>query len=253
MVQGHPQPIQPNPGHPLEPSPELSYVIGVHLGDGSLHKKGNGKYVIKLKVIDREFAEAFAKALEKLGIGATVGFERNPSRVDRYYAEGSNKALFQLLSGPRETLFSLASQYPPEFLRGFFDSEGFPWVSAGKTFNVGISAVNSDLMVLYFVQESLKDLGIQSRIRKLYSKGHRVSIRGEEYSSNVDMFILGISRFEDMLLFAETVGFTAKRKSEKLRRALELWENYPPAEAVKRWLQEYKKVGRTYVKRGKPF
>ncbi len=237
----------------LEPSPELSYVIGVYLGDGSVHLKSNGRYVIKLKVIDKEFAEAFADALKKLGIGVTVGFERDSTRVDRYYVEGSNKALFQLLTGSRERLFSLAEDYPVQFIRGFFDSKGFPVISAGKSFKVEVAAVNSDLEVLEFVQRCLERLGITSKISRLYSRGHRVIIRGEEYSSNVDMFLLRVSRFNDVVLFSWKIGFTASRKSEKLKRAIELLENYSPAKAVELWLKEYEKIGRTYVKRGKPF
>ncbi|WP_048056621.1 LAGLIDADG family homing endonuclease [Thermococcus sp. 4557] len=237
----------------MEPSSELSYIIGVYLGDGSIHMKDNGRYVVKLKVIDREFAEAFANALDKLGIKATMGFERDSTRVDRFYVEGSNKALFRLLSGSRERLLSLAGEYPVEFLKGFFDSEGFPTISAGKTFAVQVAAVNSDLVVLEFVGKLLGVLGIGSKISKLYSKGHRVVIRGEEYSSNVDMFILWISRFEDVMRFAREIGFTAWRKEAKLRRAIELKLHYPNRKAVRLWHEEYEKGSRGYVPRANLF
>lgn len=236
-----------------EPSPELSYVIGVYMGDGSIHKKSNGRYLIKLKVVDKEFAEAFASSLERLGIKATLGFERDSTRVDRFYVEGSNKTLFQLLSSSKENLFFLAEKYPREFLRGFFDSEGFPTIYAGKSFEVRVGVVNSDVGTLKFTKKLLQQLGMSSKIRRLYSRGYKLTIRGREYTSNVDMFILRISRFRDVLLFSEKVGFTAFRKSEKLQRAIELKTNYPPSEAINLWLQEYTKVGRTYVKRGKPF
>ncbi|WP_168188377.1 LAGLIDADG family homing endonuclease [Thermococcus indicus] len=236
-----------------DPSPELSYVIGVYLGDGSVHRKSNGRYLIKLKVIDREFAEAFANALEKLGIRATVGFERDSTRVDRFYVEGSNKTMFQLLSGPWERLFSLAGEYPAQFLKGFFDSEGFPVISAGRTFTVQVAAVNSDLVVLGFIRKLLETLGISSKISKLYSKGHRVVIRGEEYSSNVDMFILWISRFGDVMRFAKEIGFTARRKEAKLRRAIELKLHYPDGKAVRLWHEEYKRGSRGYVPRANLF
>ena len=238
---------------PTTPSPELSYIIGVYLGDGSIHKKNNGRYLIKLKVIDKDFAEAFAEALRKLGISVTLRFERDKTRVNRFYVEGSNKTLFQLLQKSPDELMSLAEKYPREFLRGFFDSEGFPTVYPGKTFTVQVAAVNSDVATLKFAKKMLAEMKIRSRIVKLYSKGHKLTIRGKEYTSNVDMFILRISRFDDVLLFAEGVGFTANRKSEKLWKAIELKRNYPPIEAAERWLQEYTKAGRTYVKRGKPF
>lgn len=236
-----------------EPSPELSYIIGVYLGDGSIHRKSNGRYLIKLKVIDKEFAEAFAKSLESLGVKATWGFERDSTRVDRFYVEGSNKTLFQLLSSSKGTLFSIAEECPREFLRGFFDSEGFPTVYAGKAFTVQVAAVNSDTVTLEFVKKMLAGIGIRSKIAKLYPKGHKLTIRGKEYASNVDMFVLRISRFNDVILFAEKVGFTATRKSEKLWKAIELKRNYSSIEATELWLREYTKVGRIYVKRGKPF
>ncbi|WP_232473421.1 LAGLIDADG family homing endonuclease [Thermococcus thioreducens] len=94
------------------------------MGDGSIHKKSNGRYLIKLKVVDKEFAEAFASSLESLGIKATLGFERDSTRVDRFYVEGSNKTLFQLLSSSKENLFFLAEKYPREFLRGFLIVKG---------------------------------------------------------------------------------------------------------------------------------
>ncbi|NJE01107.1 LAGLIDADG family homing endonuclease [Thermococcus sp. JdF3] len=236
-----------------EPSPELSYVIGVYLGDGSIHRKSNGRYLVKLKVIDEEFAKAFAESLQRLGVRTTVGLESDSTRVDRFYVEGSNKTLFQLLSSSKETLFSLSERYPVQFLRGFFDSEGFPTVNAGKTFDVKVGVVNSDVQVLKFAKKLLKELGIRSRMVKLYSKGHEFTIRGEVYTSNVDMFVLWISRFGDVVSFYENVGFTATRKSEKLRRAIELKESYPPAEAIRRWLIEYEKRGRGYVKRANLF
>ena len=53
----------------LDPSPELAYVIGVIFGDGSVSfKKRDYKYRIRLKVVDREFAEEFKRCLEALGL-----------------------------------------------------------------------------------------------------------------------------------------------------------------------------------------
>ncbi|WP_232473441.1 hypothetical protein [Thermococcus thioreducens] len=116
---------------------------------------------------------------------------------------------------------------------------------AGKSFEVKVGVVNSDVGTLKFTKKLLQQLGMSSKIRRLYSRGYKLTIRGREYTSNVDMFILRISRFRDVLLFSEKVGFTAFRKSEKLQRAIELKTNYPSSEAINLWLQEYTKVGRT--------
>ena len=44
------------------PTAELGYVIGVMLGDGSMSVCGDHSYKLKLRVTDRDFAEAFAEA-----------------------------------------------------------------------------------------------------------------------------------------------------------------------------------------------
>jgi len=51
----------------LKPSPNLSYLIGVFLGDGCTRVEPKRyKYFVRLKVKDREFAEEFAKRCAKL-------------------------------------------------------------------------------------------------------------------------------------------------------------------------------------------
>ncbi|ASJ09041.1 DNA endonuclease [Thermococcus siculi] len=237
----------------LSPSPALSYVIGVYLGDGSIHNKGNGKYRIKLKVVDREFSEAFYSALQKLGLHPVFGFENDSTRVGRFYVEGSSKALYEFLKNPLESLFRMAELYPAEFLRGFFDSEGFPVVSAGKRFRVHVEAVNSNLKLLEFSKSLLETkFGITSAVFKMYSKGQRVIIRGQEYASNVDMFGLRITKLRDVERFHKEIGFTAERKTQKLQYALSLLECCP-SDATRLWKERYIKVGREYRERGKPF
>jgi intein-encoded DNA endonuclease-like protein len=45
------------------PTAALSYVVGVMLGDGSMSITGDHNYKLKLRVTDRDFAEAFADAV----------------------------------------------------------------------------------------------------------------------------------------------------------------------------------------------
>ncbi len=46
-----------------KPCTELAYVIGVSLGDGSTSSNRKHSHMIKLRVIDKEFAEEFARCL----------------------------------------------------------------------------------------------------------------------------------------------------------------------------------------------
>lgn len=67
------------------PSPSLSYVIGAAKGDGcSLSKSG----LVKLEVTDRDFAEAFNRAMARI-------FDR----------ESPNKILTRRFHGERRTLY----------------------------------------------------------------------------------------------------------------------------------------------------
>jgi intein-encoded DNA endonuclease-like protein len=49
----------------LSPSPDLAYIAGVRLGDGSLTKSGN-VYRVRLSVIDQDFASQFALSLSHI-------------------------------------------------------------------------------------------------------------------------------------------------------------------------------------------
>ncbi|ACS90995.1 LAGLIDADG family homing endonuclease [Thermococcus sibiricus] len=233
----------------LEPSPSLAYIIGVFLGDGSTSKRKDGKYRIKLKVIDKDFAERFQKTLEDLGIKATLGFEHDSTRVDRWYVEGTNKMLFQFLNGPREQLFNVAWKYPREFLQGLFDSEGFPVISAKNTFRVQVALANSDLELLSFTEKLLLEkFGISTRLVQTHKKNTPIVIRGVEYKYNVDMYLLWIYRLSHVQKFAKEIGFTARRKQKKLEDALHLSE-MPVIEALKLWHKKYIKGPRGYMKR----
>lgn len=233
----------------LEPSTSLAYIVGVFLGDGSTNKRKNGKYKIKLKVIDKDFAERFKKSLEDLGVKTTFGFEHNSNRVDRWYVEGSNKMLFQFLNGPRDQLFNVAWKYPREFLQGLFDSEGFPVISAKSRFNVQVALANSDLELLNFTEKLLSEkFGICTHLVQTHKRGTPIIIRGVEYKYNVDMYLLWIYRLSHVRKFAKEIGFTTIRKQEKLEDALYLSE-MPVQEALKLWHQKYAKGSRGYIKR----
>ena len=81
------------------PCTPLGYVTGVMLGDGSTSASGDHNYRLKLRVRDRDFAEAFSKA---------VGFvlNRSPPRVKfhaetkAWHVEVSGLLLFNFLRQP---------------------------------------------------------------------------------------------------------------------------------------------------------
>lgn len=197
----------------LDASPELAYIVGAYFGDASATEGSNYRYKVKLKVVDREFAEAFAGALRGIGLNPRMGFENDRTRTGRWYVEVTSKGLFRFLTGPREGLFEVAGAYPRKFLRGFFDSEGSAVVSKGR---VKVLASNYDIEVLRLCQNLLEGLGIHSKTYKTKHKGQLVVIRGKQYRYNSDLFTLTINRKESVYRYTREVGFSITLKQNKL-------------------------------------
>lgn len=123
------------------------------------------------------------------------------------------------LKGPKERLFEVARMYPREFLRGFFDSEGSAIVSKNRA---RIEASNYDLEVLKLCRELLKELDIHSKIYKTKRKGQTAVIRGETYQYSSDLFTLMIYRKDSVYKYTADVGFSIKRKQDKLLKYFKL-------------------------------
>jgi intein-encoded DNA endonuclease-like protein len=197
----------------LDSSPALAYIVGAYFGDATATKGSEYKYNVKLKVVDKEFAEAFEEALKDIGMKPRSGFENDRTRSGRWYVETSSKSLYLYLRGSKERLFKVAMEYPREFLRGFFDSEGSV-IATGNS--IRVEACNYNREVLEFCQELLNELGIHSKIYKTKRKGQPVVIRGKQYHYTSDLFTLKIYRIESVYRYMSEVGFTIPRKQDKL-------------------------------------
>jgi intein-encoded DNA endonuclease-like protein len=204
----------------LSPSSELSYIIGVYFGDASLYyRKKTGAYYFRIKVVDKDFAEAVKDSLAKIGLKPTISYVEEKTRSNRWHVEASSKSLYKFLSQDKEELFKIAEKYPEDFLRGFFDSEGY--VTSDK-----IALENYDLELLEFSKELLKKLDIHSTIHIAKKKGTESNIRGEIYYYKDDFYALSIHRKEAVKNFAVKIGFSIKRKQDKLQRLLESLNKY---------------------------
>ncbi len=196
----------------LEPSPALAYIVGVYLGDASVSENAY-KYRIRLKVVDRDFAEAFWNALKDIAVNPWIGFEHNRGRSYRWCVEVTNKDLYMFLSRPKEKLFNIVRTYPREFLRGFFDSEGSAIVYQNRA---RVEASNYDLEILELCRELLKEFEINSKIYKTKRKGQPVVIRDKVYFYNSDLFTIVISQKDSVYRYLLNIGFSIERKKNKL-------------------------------------
>ena len=207
----------------LDPSPELAYVIGVMFGDGCVGFRRAGRayrYRIRLKVVDKDFAEEFKRCLEALGLKPSLRLERDKTRCDRWCVEANSKILYEFLKRPKEKLFEVAKKYPIEFLRGFFDSEGTVYLNPKNPRIARVRASNYDLELLEFMKVLLLDLGIYSTIYITKKKGEQSNIRGKIYKYRKNFYIIDISRKDSVKKFAINVGFTIRRKQNKLETFL---------------------------------
>lgn len=207
------------------PSPELAYVIGVKMGDASLSTNRNHNYMIKLRVIDKEFAQEFSRCL-------SVILRRGPPPVkwrDKTHSWYAGLSSLLLQSFLKKSLNELKQtiEYDDKcaaaFLRGFFDSEG--WL-----YKVQFGVVNTNKEVLLYVSNLLTSkFAIVVGPPRVTSRGGRVVlIKGRFYRANKDCYDVPVDR-ASFVRYHEQIGFTIARKRERLVAAINELASKSPA------------------------
>jgi len=204
----------------LRPSEELAYVIGVVAGDGfAVENSKKYKTSIGVRAKDWEFVEEFAKCIAKV-----LGREPPKPKITMkglFEVRVGSKTLYELLKKPID--IDRIRQYIEHcikcicsFLRGFFDSEG------GIYGNGEIRVFNTDKSLLEYIKELLHRLGIKTTGPKLYSRvGKHIKNpeTGKTHFARKDVYYLYIPA-ESRLKFYELIGFTIKRKQQRLEEYL---------------------------------
>lgn len=180
--------------------PEKAYILGVLCGDGHITETFLGLEIRH----DEDFIEEFTKCFEKI-YGLKYNY-KYCSPKNTLYVRISNQTMCKdLLSygkfrtrewrTPKEIMRTNDKKIIGAFLRGFYDSEG----SSSSRSCVTCSSVNKG--GLMEIGKLLEKLGIKSTLR-----GQR----------NNSYYVLYIFRKERFKLFRDLVGFTIKRKRDKL-------------------------------------
>jgi len=142
----------------LDPSPQLSYVIGVIIGDGCVSKY-DGKYSIILNVTDKPFALCFQQALQRLGLHPWVTSGLPKAKRKRCFRVTAMSNIFgewfNSLRGDKISV--IASSYPIDFLRGFYESEG---TASPKR----VCLVNTELWKVELAKELVESAGFRSSL-----------------------------------------------------------------------------------------
>jgi DNA endonuclease len=209
----------------IEPSKELSYVLGVLKGDGSVykthrrykHRKHQIAYMICLQVRDKPFAKEFACCLsiifnkevkvitcdEKQGRGIFFKvFLASKSFYNWYY---------------NTNIFDIALIFPKEFIKGVYDSEGSLGFTTSKSknniykYNI-IRIVSSNLELLNIIQKQLNKYNITSTLKN----------RGVPKVTNMisrkiiwkkEVYCLGIYNKKSVISFFINIGSSIPEKA----------------------------------------
>ncbi|MCD6300792.1 MAG: hypothetical protein J7L82_01830 [Staphylothermus sp.] len=203
-------------------SPDLSYVIGAWLGDGTLAcRKSKQEYIIKLLVKDHDFAEEWGRRL-------SCALQRNKpykpvwdTANKRWCVKGYSKVLYELLQETRRSLTvveEIVSFYPAEAIRGFFDAEGS--VVSNPPI---IVACNTRYDIILLFRKLLSKISIKSKIsvreRKATMKCPKTS--KIYFRKTTKLYCLKITHINKIIKYYSMIGFTIKREQFKLKHLIQ--------------------------------
>ena len=183
-----------------KPSQELSYVLGVLFGDGSLSiNKRKQEYRIRLETIDRDFAEKFSASVAGL-LHKEKPFAVCKTTRGMYSTQIRSKQLYYFAKGLKED-FEKAKQFiekcPLEFIQGLADSEGCTSISARITLKVRvIAAVSTNLQLLQHMKSILLSFNIASNLYLSHEAGITDSVIGKrKITRTKNLYTLSINKF----------------------------------------------------------
>jgi len=153
----------------LRPSVSLAYILGVLYGDGWTSGT-NGRYQVGLSVVDRVFADEFARALQCIGVRPVrLKTKARGNRQEQVTVVGCNRYLYHWIQNRtlKDLEFTALKdlENASAFLRGFYDSDGS--CARERYFNF----TNTDESLIHLAWRLLSRLGIVARILGPYSNG----------------------------------------------------------------------------------
>lgn len=191
----------------LNPSSELSYVVGVGVGDAYVGKCAHGRgfsYQFHLCVKDKDFAEKLARCLEKVIIGHKGPYHVYKNARGYFEVCAQSKFLYEFFKDKSVEDFKCVKLYPIDFIRGFFDSEGC--VHTGKTARgCHISMSNTNLALIEYIKKLLIKLDISPFFTFSYLESGKI------------FYNLVVKRYEDMIRFISLIDTSIGRKREKMK------------------------------------
>lgn len=203
----------------IEASPELAYVIGVLLGDGSTSFNGR-QYAVELKAKDKDFCEHFSECLAKVARRRGKGAYSVFLNTQGYWRTcGYSKQIYGLVKNGGWQ--PIAELFPTEVIMGFADSEGSCIMSKYKKYpKIAVKMRNQSVKLLKYIKALLtKKFGIPSRIGINAKKG---SPAKDGTLKTADVFSLGICSQLAIIRYGTKISFSIKRKADKMKEAVHI-------------------------------
>ncbi len=243
-VRGLHSPLNEPYNKPDFSKPEMAWVAGMCVGDGSIKVNKKGRF-LALKVKDRELVEEAARKLAVV-MGREKPYAVGKLSDGRYYVHVQSRELVDHLL-KRENVLMHLRRNPKEFIRAFFDCEGniSGHIIKNGRFDFNLSAVNTDLEMLEEIQEELEDMDIFSYLYLHYPRGRVIITRKGITIASKECYVLCVAETRSIMIFEEKIGFSIIRKREKLKDIVHILERFGrgPRAAVE-WIRRYEYVTR---------
>jgi intein-encoded DNA endonuclease-like protein len=232
----------------LSPCSDLAYLAGFYLGDG---KRAGHENKVRFELADAEQVGHMSQLVAGI-------LHREPKPWVRartfYVIDYDSVVLYEFLNQPAEALAVYLRDFARDFLRGFFDAEGYASCVVNTTkkritgFRVGVA--NTKPSNLELVDRLLEAKGIRASLHRTNRAGGFMNIRGKTWIRKRDVYHLAVDRHEDIRSFQECIGFHIPAKARKLED-LVLMMKMKPAERFVWFLANYVQNGRKWVKTSK--
>ncbi len=218
-------------------SKEFAYILGVVYGDGHSHiiEDNHGSSgTITLGVTDKDFALNFKNQLEKWsGLKARYWLNKEGENEVNLYSVDAARIIdkFNL-----NKILNWKKEFQFEFMKGLFDSDG--GVTGGNLDNRKyakrwVHFSNNNLMLLRLVKWVFKKMKIKYSISRRIKSG---------FGSKKWQYQMQIYNLKDMFKYYKNIGFSIKRKQNKLIKVINSYDYYP-LEMFNKAKKLHKKMG----------
>jgi len=191
--------LPPPPSNIIEPnlsiSRELAYITGAILGDGYVyHRRSAHQKIVILDVKDEEFAREFYRCLKVIGLNPWISYIKRRG-VNTFGSTAVSTRFYEWFKRlTKDEIRGMALEYPRDFLRGLFDSEGTLYCSwDGQRFIGRAIFDNSDPCLVGLWKDAAEKLGFSFRTQDWNGKKTKMYRASLNPSRDVEKFLKEIN------------------------------------------------------------